>query len=1426
MIFTEYFFFLDFKSANNPTESIHVTKTISPHLSRSNSNSSVQDSVSCDYILVPSSPSSIPLPDTSSDDIWSDNQSDSEDEIDYLTEFVCPSGDEHEKSYSYDDDIDNDDIFLETHLTKNQLDSIDHSEDCKYQRPKRSHKKMKAQSQIKTKHAKSVLLDEPSLRCMPSTGTVRLYTYEELRNIVYQHRYGYHSSYITDYSTSSRKARHVKSDHAIYIDESHLHSSAYQFREYTLNEYNIPDESSYDDTMVSFLLEMQNRDLSPEDYEMLLRLDERVQRKTVNTSILDTLPTVSANETHLDDQCTICMETYTLGQELKLLPCKHIFHSNCIETYLKDFSIQCPLDNLPLLAVYNIRSQLIVTPMSDLAETFQNDISQIFNERGLLRTELIAKEKLLTDAILQKNTLSQSLKQLRTERDDLFVNNQKLKQEKLAAEAEKSASTIHVTILKEEKSLLEQKLYQLTQHYEESRVQIEDLNRQNVALRNQKQHQHSMPIQSITDHRHELDELKRRNIELEQARESFVERHKHELQLVVNESNAKDEQIQSLERLLAQYEEKIEIDHRHTRELEQRIQDISQSCRSQVPDKLTLTNEELRTIETDPNGASILAIYRSSKSLFDILVDYARLQKQNETLINQNEKVESQRRHSENHLHQIQSELQQLKVQNERLQFLADSRQTEYEQAIRDKQTLFKEKLDLDRQLQQKLREFDDWLDDRNNMRAQIFNLLENGNVKGHSRSLPPMIDNEILARQGVVTFNSVEELYEQYMKTLADIRETDRFIVELEDNHSKEMTEISQREHLLKENLDQLRSKLDQTRADINIQSLAKQVLDREQQHSTPKAPMATIIMQTDLNVRDLKHIEDNVQQLQRIVNEKEIELSRAHDEMKLIQQRLDYAEKQSIADKRKIDDLQHIVDESLQRSNSLLVDVQTSEAVCEQLREQNRLIQYEYDQLLATVSNLKAEIDKLQIEKQQMSQLQEQVLDRIKQDIETKTASQEENLRNTRLQESVEELNSIMKDCVKQTELTNGTPAHVANLTKLEILYRQLQQRHQCDLEQHFAITESLKIKAKDAQTDLHKLERQCEEMRAKFDEEQMKSAAKVAELESKLRNADTTTVLTRLLPSATLENRLKEEEERTQQLRSWTNKLTEKIEHIQKQMAMDKKEYEEKMEEMRKGIGKRKTSRNILHDWKIFSVLKDTRNEYDVAEKRLEAAQEDQQKCLNEFKEKEEALEMEIFKLKTELDTSQATNVSLKETISIKENDIRVLHERILDSETKMISLEKEFFTLKEKYARQTKDHDFPISEPPSPIVVQQDLGIDDSSLDTGVELKTPGKRRRLASANEQTPSRKRIVRSQSFNCQSTKTDADEAVDDNDDAMSTTSEPPSAKKRRRRVNEVSTIRLPAVDEEGDNDRRGAAVTPTYNLRSRTRRLPQQEN
>jgi len=67
----------------------------------------------------------------------------------------------------------------------------------------------------------------------------------------------------------------------------------------------------------------------------------------------------------------------------------------------------------------------------------------------------------------------------------------------------------------------------------------------------------------------------------------------------------------------------------------------------------------------------------------------------------------------------------------------------------------------------------------------------------------------------------------------------------------------------------------------------------------------------------------------------------------------------------------------------------------------------------------------------------------------------------------------------------------------------------------------------------------------------------------------------------------------------------------------MALDKKEYEEKMEEMRKGKNEKILKINFL--FSILLELRDSRNEYDAAEKRFEAAQDEQQKCLNEFKEK---------------------------------------------------------------------------------------------------------------------------------------------------------------------------------------------------------------
>ncbi|CAF1180012.1 unnamed protein product [Adineta steineri] len=316
---------------------ISTTEDIEPYYSQSNSNSSDQEN----DVIISSSASTISVNNNSTEE----NIFDEEDNFEYYMQFSWPADSDNEFEYYYDDN--NDDLYINNHLNRKQINSIDILEDNKFQRTKRSNKKISARCQIKTKYAKSikykshneqlymhhrlykqVRLDPPSRHYMPSSSTIPSYTPEVLRT----------------FTINNNDNRDKPS-----VNRTTTTNTVNQLQAYTINAHNIPNEPAFDDAMINFLLDMQNRDLSPNDYEMLLRLDERVQRKTVNKNVLDKFPTVTVNDTHLNEQCTICLETYNLGQQLKLLPCSHMFHVNCIETYLKEFSTQCPLDNLSLI---------------------------------------------------------------------------------------------------------------------------------------------------------------------------------------------------------------------------------------------------------------------------------------------------------------------------------------------------------------------------------------------------------------------------------------------------------------------------------------------------------------------------------------------------------------------------------------------------------------------------------------------------------------------------------------------------------------------------------------------------------------------------------------------------------------------------------------------------------------------------------------------------------------------------------------------------------------------------------------------------------------------------------------------------------------------------------------------------------------------
>jgi len=97
------------------------------------------------------------------------------------------------------------------------------------------------------------------------------------------------------------------------------------------------------------LNDLMNRELTPEDYELLLRLDEAVAKKTVKKDALDKFASraVTANDVE-ESACTICLSEYVIGETLKTLPCGHFFHEACVREWLSKSSVNCPIDNLPV----------------------------------------------------------------------------------------------------------------------------------------------------------------------------------------------------------------------------------------------------------------------------------------------------------------------------------------------------------------------------------------------------------------------------------------------------------------------------------------------------------------------------------------------------------------------------------------------------------------------------------------------------------------------------------------------------------------------------------------------------------------------------------------------------------------------------------------------------------------------------------------------------------------------------------------------------------------------------------------------------------------------------------------------------------------------------------------------------------------------
>ena len=74
-------------------------------------------------------------------------------------------------------------------------------------------------------------------------------------------------------------------------------------------------------------------------YEELLALEERmgnVSKGLSEDKIKKLSREIFSKNKFMEDKCIICQYEFEKGEKIVVLPCKHCFHSDCIEEWLKN----------------------------------------------------------------------------------------------------------------------------------------------------------------------------------------------------------------------------------------------------------------------------------------------------------------------------------------------------------------------------------------------------------------------------------------------------------------------------------------------------------------------------------------------------------------------------------------------------------------------------------------------------------------------------------------------------------------------------------------------------------------------------------------------------------------------------------------------------------------------------------------------------------------------------------------------------------------------------------------------------------------------------------------------------------------------------------------------------------------------------------
>lgn len=101
------------------------------------------------------------------------------------------------------------------------------------------------------------------------------------------------------------------------------------------------------------VVELLYREITPEDYDLLLRLDELVAKKTASTEVLAKLQAVPVGQRR-HDACGVCLMPFEGSEDEDVVnvpcPAAHEFHRPCVSKWLTQCKNSCPVDHAELWA--------------------------------------------------------------------------------------------------------------------------------------------------------------------------------------------------------------------------------------------------------------------------------------------------------------------------------------------------------------------------------------------------------------------------------------------------------------------------------------------------------------------------------------------------------------------------------------------------------------------------------------------------------------------------------------------------------------------------------------------------------------------------------------------------------------------------------------------------------------------------------------------------------------------------------------------------------------------------------------------------------------------------------------------------------------------------------------------------------------------